>query len=152
MVISSRNPTVHLFSVRFAISAWIVVSNKNAWKLCKFVSKIIVHFARLAVRDVHSAILSLYGRFCGKTLVGLQDSARAAWPLCASWVRWMNRTRDWFWSSFLPPNCVDYLYNLGLFSVMKSLVYADKPETLDDLEANISYDIVDIRPQIKKKK
>ena len=38
-----------------------------------------------------------------------------------------------------------------LWGYVKSLVYADKPETLDDLEANIERVIGDINPQILEK-
>ncbi|GFV50963.1 hypothetical protein TNCV_302241 [Trichonephila clavipes] len=40
---------------------------------------------------------------------------------------------------------------MELLSVFKSLVYADKPQTLDHLEDNIRRVIADIRPQMLEK-
>ncbi|GFV76560.1 transposable element Tc3 transposase [Trichonephila clavipes] len=54
-------------------------------------------------------------------------------------VNWPPRSCD------LTP--LDYL----LWGYVKSLFYADKPQTLDHLEGNISHVIVDIRPQMLKK-
>ncbi|GFW71415.1 putative DD41D transposase [Trichonephila clavipes] len=54
-------------------------------------------------------------------------------------VNWSPRSCD------LTP--LDYF----LWGYVKSLVYADKPQTLDDLEDNIRRVIVDIRPQMLEK-
>ncbi|GFV42245.1 uncharacterized protein TNCV_3164761 [Trichonephila clavipes] len=54
-------------------------------------------------------------------------------------VNWPPRSCD------LTP--LDYF----LWGYVKSLVYADKPQTLDHLEDNIRRVIADIRPQMSKK-
>ncbi|GFU34505.1 transposable element Tc3 transposase [Trichonephila clavipes] len=54
-------------------------------------------------------------------------------------VNWPPRSCD------LPP--LDYF----LWSYVKSLVYVDKPQTLDHLEDNIRRVIADIRPQMLEK-
>ncbi|GFX41826.1 DUF4817 domain-containing protein [Trichonephila clavipes] len=54
-------------------------------------------------------------------------------------VNWPSRSCD------LTP--LDYF----LWSYVKSLVYADKPQTLDHLEDNIRRVIADIRPQMLEK-
>ncbi|GFT10744.1 transposable element Tc3 transposase [Trichonephila clavipes] len=54
-------------------------------------------------------------------------------------VNWPPRSCD------LTP--LDYI----LWGYVKSLVYADKPQTLDDLEDNIRHVIADIRPQMLEK-
>ncbi|GFU00228.1 uncharacterized protein TNCV_801961 [Trichonephila clavipes] len=46
-----------------------------------------------------------------------------------------------------PPTPLDYF----LWGYVKSLVYADKPQTLDPLEDNIRRVIADIRPQMLEK-
>ncbi|GFT87856.1 transposable element Tc3 transposase [Trichonephila clavipes] len=43
------------------------------------------------------------------------------------------------------------MYRVILWGYVKSLVYVDKPQTLDHLEDNIRRVIADIRPQMLKK-
>ncbi|GFV54544.1 DUF4817 domain-containing protein [Trichonephila clavipes] len=51
-----------------------------------------------------------------------------------------------------PPRCCDLTpLDYFLWSYVKSLVYADKPQTLDHLEDNIRRVIADIRPQMLEK-
>ncbi|GFW30039.1 uncharacterized protein TNCV_1593571 [Trichonephila clavipes] len=51
-----------------------------------------------------------------------------------------------------PPRCCDLTpLDYFLWGYVKSLVYADKPQTLDHLEDNIHRVIADIRPQMLKK-
>ncbi|GFX07027.1 DUF4817 domain-containing protein [Trichonephila clavipes] len=51
-----------------------------------------------------------------------------------------------------PPRSCDLTpLDYFLWSYVKSLVYADKPQTLDHLEDNIRHVIADIRPQMLKK-
>ncbi|GFY21930.1 putative transposable element [Trichonephila clavipes] len=47
-----------------------------------------------------------------------------------------------------PPSCDLTLLDYFLWGYVKSLVYADKPQTLDHLEDNILRVIADIRPQM----
>ncbi|GFV25159.1 uncharacterized protein TNCV_592251, partial [Trichonephila clavipes] len=55
-------------------------------------------------------------------------------------------TIDW------PPKSCDLtLLDYFLWGYVKSLVYADKPQTLDHLEVNIRRVITDIRPQMLEK-
>ncbi|GFX55219.1 uncharacterized protein TNCV_1156761 [Trichonephila clavipes] len=52
-----------------------------------------------------------------------------------------------------PPRCCDLTpLDYFLWGYVKSLVYADKPQTLDHLEDNIRRVIADIRPQMLEKK
>ncbi|GFV41765.1 transposable element Tc3 transposase [Trichonephila clavipes] len=50
-----------------------------------------------------------------------------------------------------PRSCDLTLLDYSLWGYVKSLVYADKPQTLDHLEDNISRVIADIRPQMLEK-
>ncbi|GFV94526.1 uncharacterized protein TNCV_3048191 [Trichonephila clavipes] len=51
-----------------------------------------------------------------------------------------------------PPRCCDLTpLDYFLWGYVKSLVYADKPQTLDHLEDNICRVIADIRPQMLEK-
>ncbi|GFU87090.1 uncharacterized protein TNCV_429941 [Trichonephila clavipes] len=51
-----------------------------------------------------------------------------------------------------PPRCCDLTpLDYFLWGYVKSLVYADKPQTLDHLEDNIRRVIADIRPQMLEK-
>ncbi|GFW87939.1 DUF4817 domain-containing protein [Trichonephila clavipes] len=50
-----------------------------------------------------------------------------------------------------PRSCDSTPLGYFLWSYVKSLVYADKPQTLDHLEDNIRRVIADIRPQIVEK-
>ncbi|GFX24686.1 uncharacterized protein TNCV_3344661 [Trichonephila clavipes] len=51
------------------------------------------------------------------------------------------------WCGFKKAEALDYF----LWGYVKSLVYADKPQTLDHLEDNIRRVIADIRPQMLEK-
>lgn len=44
-----------------------------------------------------------------------------------------------------------YIYELFFRDYLKSLVYADKPETFEILEGNIQCVIADVRPQMSQK-
>ncbi|GFW32077.1 uncharacterized protein TNCV_2601031 [Trichonephila clavipes] len=50
-----------------------------------------------------------------------------------------------------PRSCDLTLLDFFLWGYVKSLVYADKPQTLDHLEDNIRLVIADIRPQMLEK-
>ncbi|GFV58333.1 DUF4817 domain-containing protein [Trichonephila clavipes] len=50
-----------------------------------------------------------------------------------------------------PRSCDLTLLDYFLWGYLKSLVYADKPQTLDHLEDNICRVIADIRPQMLEK-
>ncbi|GFU66340.1 putative DD41D transposase [Trichonephila clavipes] len=50
-----------------------------------------------------------------------------------------------------PRSCDLTMLDYFLWGYVKSLVYADKPQTLDHLEDNIRRDIADIRPQMLEK-
>ncbi|GFU98710.1 hypothetical protein TNCV_3197281 [Trichonephila clavipes] len=50
-----------------------------------------------------------------------------------------------------PRSCDLTLLDYFLWGYVKSLVYADKPQTLDHLEDNIRHVIADIRPQMLEK-
>ncbi|GFW72838.1 uncharacterized protein TNCV_1266811 [Trichonephila clavipes] len=50
-----------------------------------------------------------------------------------------------------PRSCVLTPLDYFLWGYVKSLVYADKPQTLDHLEDNIRHVIADIRPQMLEK-
>ncbi|GFX37528.1 uncharacterized protein TNCV_4899581 [Trichonephila clavipes] len=51
-----------------------------------------------------------------------------------------------------PPRCCDLTpLDYFLWGYVKSLVYADKPQTLEHLEDNIRHVIADIRPQVLEK-
>ncbi|GFW97870.1 transposable element Tc3 transposase [Trichonephila clavipes] len=67
---------------------------------------------------------------------------RAASPL----VRWVEGKGSW------PPRSCDLTpLDYFLWGYVKSLIYADKPQTLDHLEDNIRRVIADIRPQMLEK-
>ncbi|GFV68033.1 uncharacterized protein TNCV_1873151 [Trichonephila clavipes] len=53
--------------------------------------------------------------------------------------------------NWLPRSCDLTLLDYFLWDYVKSLVYADKPQTLDHLEDIIRYVIADIRPQMLEK-
>ncbi|GFV67782.1 hypothetical protein TNCV_4248271 [Trichonephila clavipes] len=57
-----------------------------------------------------------------------------------------------FWTCELASKSCDLtLLDYFLWGYVKSLVYADKPQTLDHLEDNIRRVIADIRPQMLEK-
>ncbi|GFS90303.1 uncharacterized protein TNCV_509071 [Trichonephila clavipes] len=57
-----------------------------------------------------------------------------------------------FWTVNWPPRSCDLTpLDYFLWGYVKSLVYADKPQTLDHLEDNIRRVIADIRPQMLEK-
>ncbi|GFU82173.1 hypothetical protein TNCV_4466241 [Trichonephila clavipes] len=57
-----------------------------------------------------------------------------------------------FWTWNWPPRSCDLTpLDYFLWGYVKSLVYADKPQTLDHLEDNIHRVIADIRPQMLEK-
>ncbi|GFV08608.1 hypothetical protein TNCV_4855881 [Trichonephila clavipes] len=57
-----------------------------------------------------------------------------------------------FWTCELPPRSCDLTpLDYFLWNYVKSLVYANKPQTLDHLEDNIRRVIADIRPQMLEK-
>ncbi|GFW63317.1 transposable element Tc3 transposase [Trichonephila clavipes] len=63
-----------------------------------------------------------------------------------------DRLTSRFGSVNWPPRSYDLIrLDYFLWGYVKSLVYADKPQSLDHLEDNISRIIADIRPQMLKK-
>ncbi|GFU60565.1 hypothetical protein TNCV_1729961 [Trichonephila clavipes] len=63
-------------------------------------------------------------------------------PLTSGMDSYDSRTT--IWKRRMPENCT-------FFTLVKSLVYADKPQTLDHLEDTIRRVIADIRPQMFEK-
>ncbi|GFT90763.1 putative LOC100569746 [Trichonephila clavipes] len=64
------------------------------------------------------------------------------------WCRLISRFGPVNW----PPRSCDFTpLDYFLWGYVKSLVYADKPQTLDHLEDNIRRVIADIRPQMLEK-
>ncbi|GFX25231.1 putative DD41D transposase [Trichonephila clavipes] len=60
----------------------------------------------------------------------------------------INLLKDTFWTLNWPPRSCDLTpLDYFLWGYVKSLVYADKPQTLDHLEDNIHRVIADIRPK-----
>ncbi|GFX20089.1 histone-lysine N-methyltransferase SETMAR [Trichonephila clavipes] len=63
-----------------------------------------------------------------------------------------DRPNFTFWTCVWPPRSCDLTpLDYFLWGYVKSLVYADKPQTLDHLEDNIRRVIADIRPQMLEK-
>ncbi|GFW50494.1 hypothetical protein TNCV_2887971 [Trichonephila clavipes] len=80
----------------------------------------------------------------------LNQSARATIDLLKDTLgdRLISRFRPVNW----PPRSCDLTpLDYFLWGYVKSLVYADKPQTLDHLEDNIRRVIADIRPQMLEK-
>ncbi|GFT10961.1 hypothetical protein TNCV_1945181 [Trichonephila clavipes] len=74
-------------------------------------------------------------------------------PITANYNRIYGAINNFFLSSSFLHRCIckgfTYISYLCIYSV--SLVYADKPQTLDHLEDNIRQVIADIRPQMLEK-
>ncbi|GFT21241.1 hypothetical protein TNCV_4685901 [Trichonephila clavipes] len=66
--------------------------------------------------------------------------------------RYLNAMRKHFLTCELAPRSCDLTpLDYFLWGYVKSLIYADKPQTLDHLEDNIRRVIADIRPQMLEK-